>query len=308
MDLSVVRAVLAAWSFDPAVIVGLIITSALYWLGLRYAKRRGIERRHLRPWRIAVFVAAMVVIFLTLNSPLDTWAESLVWAHMVQHELLTMVAAPLLLLSQPFMLLWRGVPLGARRSTLRWMSRSGVLRALEAVIDFLRKPIVSFVLYTGMFSVWHLPALYDAATQNDAIHAFEHICFLATAVLFWSQVIPSLPFKPRLGYPGQALFCGLAMLWGNVLGFAFVDTTTAFYPYYAALPRAADAISAVNDLHFAGGVMDVADTFIFISVVIIALALWLIDDERRQVAMDAQIAASRLASAQQVSSTPASRS
>lgn len=308
MDLSVVRAVLAAWSFDPAVIVGLIITSALYWLGLRYAKRRGIERRHLRPWRIAVFVVAMVVIFLTLNSPLDTWAESLVWAHMVQHELLTMVAAPLLLLSQPFMLLWRGVPLGARRSTLRWMSRSGVLRALEAVIDFLRKPIVSFVLYTGMFSVWHLPALYDAATQNDAIHAFEHICFLATAVLFWSQVIPSLPFKPRLGYPGQALFCGLAMLWGNVLGFAFVDTTTAFYPYYAALPRAADAISAVNDLHFAGGVMDVADTFIFISVVIIALALWLIDDERRQVAMDAQIAASRLASAQQVSSTPASRS
>lgn len=308
MDLSVVRAVLAAWSFDPAVIVGLIITSALYWLGLRYAKRRGIERRHLRPWRIAVFAAAMVVIFLTLNSPLDTWAESLVWAHMVQHELLTMVAAPLLLLSQPFMLLWRGVPLGARRSTLRWMSRSGVLRALEAVIDFLRKPIVSFVLYTGMFSVWHLPALYDAATQNDAIHAFEHICFLATAVLFWSQVIPSLPFKPRLGYPGQALFCGLAMLWGNVLGFAFVDTTTAFYPYYAALPRAADAISAVNDLHFAGGVMDVADTFIFISVVIIALALWLIDDERRQVAMDAQIAASRLASAQQVSSTPASRS
>lgn len=308
MDLSVVRAVLAAWSFDPAVIVGLIITSALYWLGLRYAKRRGIERRHLRPWRIAVFAAAMVVIFLTLNSPLDTWAGSLVWAHMVQHELLTMVAAPLLLLSQPFMLLWRGVPLGARRSTLRWMSRSGVLRALEAVIDFLRKPIVSFVLYTGMFSVWHLPALYDAATQNDAIHAFEHICFLATAVLFWSQVIPSLPFKPRLGYPGQALFCGLAMLWGNVLGFAFVDTTTAFYPYYAALPRAADAISAVNDLHFAGGVMDVADTFIFISVVIIALALWLIDDERRQVAMDAQIAASRLASAQQVSSTPASRS
>lgn len=308
MDTSMLSAILADWSFDPAVIVGLIITIALYWLGLRYAKRRGIERRHIRPWRIAVFALAMLVIFLTLNSPLDTWAESLVWAHMAQHELLTMVAAPLLLLSQPFMLLWRGVPLGARRSTLRWMSRSGVLRALEAIVDFLRKPVVSFTLYTGVFSVWHLPALYDAATENDAIHAFEHICFLATAVLFWSQVIPSLPFKPRLSYPGQAVYCGLAMLWGNVLGFAFVDTITPFYPYYAALPRAAGAISAVNDLHFAGGVMDVADTFIFISVVIIALALWLVDDERRQVAIDAQIAAARLASAQPPTSVPASRS
>lgn len=302
MNLSTIGALLSSWPIDPGVVIGLIITSALYWLGLRYAKRRGIERRHITPWRTALFALAMVVIFFTLDSPLDTWADTLVWAHMVQHELLTMVAAPLLLLSQPFMLMWRGVPLDARRSTLRWMSRKGWLAALEAIVSFLRKPLVSFTLYTGMFSLWHLPALYDAATENLAIHAFEHICFLATAVLFWSQAIPSLPWKPRLGYVGQAVFFSAAMLWGNVLGFAFVDATTPIYPYYAALPRAAGAISAVNDLHFAGGVMDAADTFIFISVAIVALALWLADDERRQAAMDAQIAASRLASAQSPSS------
>jgi cytochrome c oxidase assembly factor CtaG len=248
---------------------------------------------------VTLFVLAMVVIFLTLDSPLDTWADSLVYAHMIQHELLTMVAAPLLLLSQPFMLIWRGVPLGTRRATLGWMARARwPLRTLEAIVGFLRKPAVSWIVFTGVFSAWHLPWLYDAATQNDTIHAFEHLCFLVTAVFFWSQVIPSLPFKPRLSYPAQALYFGLAALWGNVLGWAFMFSTTAIYPYYAALPRAVGAISAVTDEHIAGGVMDAADTAIFLSVIIVVLALWLLDDERRQVVKDAQIAASRLAVAQ----------
>ncbi len=239
MNISTVLAALATWSIDPAVVIGLIITAVLYWAGLRYAKGRGIERRHLTRWHVTLFVLAMVVIFLTLDSPLDIWADTLVYAHMIQHELLTMVAAPLLLLSQPFMLIWRGVPLGARRATLGWMARARwPLRTLEAIVGFLRKPAVSWIVFTGVFSAWHLPWLYDAATQNDTIHAFEHLCFLVTAVFFWSQVIPSLPFKPRLSYPAQALYFGLAALWGNVLGWAFMFSTTAIYPYYAALPRA----------------------------------------------------------------------
>jgi len=287
-------------------VIGLIITAALYWLGYRYARQRGIERRHLAPWRTALFVLAILVIFFTLDSPLDTWANTLVWAHMIQHELLAMVAAPLLLLSQPFMLIWRGVPLGTRRATMRWMARTGwPLHTLEAIVTFLRKPAISWIAFTGMFSVWHLPALYDAATQHETIHAVEHICFLVTAVFFWSQVIPSLPFKPRLGYPLQALYLAAAMLWGNVLGWAFVDATTPFYPYYAALPRLAGALSAVDDLHLAGGVMDVTDTFIFISLSILALGLWLREEERKQAVVDAQIAASRAASLQsQVSHAP----
>lgn len=299
MNSSTLLTVLANWSIDPPVVIGLIVTAALYWAGYRYAKQRGIERRHLAPWRTWLFVLALVVIFFTLDSPLDTAADSLVYAHMIQHELLTMVAAPLLLLSQPFMLIWRGVPLGARRATLGWMARARwPLRTLEAIVGFWRKPAVSWIVFTGVFSAWHLPWLYDAATQNDAIHATEHMCFLVTAVFFWSQVIPSLPFKPRLSYVGQAVYFALAALWGNVLGWAFMFSTTAIYPYYAALPRAAGAISAVTDEHLAGGVMDAADTAIFLSVIIVALALWLRDDELRQADRDAQIAASRVATLQ----------
>lgn len=293
MNLSMLSALLANWSIDPLVVIGLVITGALYWAGYRYAQRTGIERRHLTPWRIALFILALLVIFFTLDSPLDTLADSLVYMHMIQHELLTMVAAPLLLLSQPFMLIWRGVPLVARRATLGWMARTRwPLHALEAIVRFWRKPVVSWLAFTLLFSAWHLPGLYDAATENNAIHAIEHLCFLATAVFFWSQFIPSLPWKPRLSYPAQALYFAAAAMWGNVMGFAFMFTTTPIYPYYAALPRAAGAISAVTDVHLAGGVMDAADTALFISAIIIALALWLRDDERRQAALDTQIAAS----------------
>lgn len=299
MNLSTLLAAVLQWPIDPPVVVGLIITGVLYWVGLRYARERGIERRHLAPWRTAVFYLALVVIFFTLDSPLDTLAGTFVWAHMVQHELLTMVAAPLLLLSQPFMLIWRGVPLGTRRTTLRWMMRKRwPYRTLEAIVTFLRKPAISWIAFTAVFSVWHFPWLYDAATENDFIHATEHICFLVVAVFFWSQFIPSLPFKPRLSYVAQAGYLALAAMWGNILGTAFIFSTTAIYPYYAALPRAAGVISAVVDEHIAGGVMDAADTTIFISLIIVTLALWLRDDEQRQAAMDAQIAASRLAAAQ----------
>ncbi|HEX5569835.1 MAG TPA: hypothetical protein VFX31_00515, partial [Ktedonobacterales bacterium] len=78
--------------------------------------------------------------------------------------------------------------------------------------------------------------------------------------------------------------------------------TTAIYPYYAALPRAAGAISAVTDIHLAGGVMDAADTALFISAIIVALALWLRDDERRQATVDAQIAATLATTSSQASS------
>ena len=300
MQLSTLGAMLANWSIDPPVVVGLIITGVLYWAGYRYAFRTGIERRHLTWWRTALFILALLVIFFTLNSPLDTLADSLVYAHMIQHELLTMVAAPLLLFSQPFMLIWRGVPLGARRATLKWMAGARwPLRTLEAIFGFWRKPVVSWLAFTVLFSAWHLPWLYDAATENDTIHALEHVCFLMTAVFFWSQIIPSLPFKPRLSYPKQALYFALAAMWGNVMGFAFMFSTTPIYPYYAALPRAAGAISAVTDIHLAGGVMDAADTALFLSAIIIALALWLRDDEQRQATVDAQIAASLAAASSQ---------
>ncbi len=281
MNLSVALMTLAHWPLDPTVIIGLVISAALYWRGVSYMRSHGLGRR-LRSWRIALFALALVVIFFTLNSPLDDWADQYLWAHMIQHELLALAATPLLLLGDPLMIMWRGIPLGGRRATAKWLVRQGwPVRLFETLERFFRRPAVSWLTFVMLFSVWHLPALYDLATENIFIHAFEHICFIFGGLVFWSQFIPSLPFKPRIGPLAQAAYFFLAAMWGNVLGWAFMFSTVPSYPYYASLRRTPDMISAIVDQHYAGGVMDVADTIVFISCIMIALGLWLLEVERK---------------------------
>lgn len=290
---------LARWPFDPAVIAGIVVAAALYWLGARYMRAHGLGRR-LRLWRAGLFALGLLTLFFTLNSPLDDWADQYLWAHMLQHELLALTVAPLLLLGEPLMVMWRGIPLGGRRAAAGWAVRRGwPARLFEALERFFRRPAVSWLALVVLFSAWHLPALYDAATENAALHAFEHACFLFGGLVFWSQLIPSLPFKPKLKPLGQAVYFGLAAMWGNVLGWAFMFSTAPSYPYYAHLARASGMIPAIVDEHIAGGVMDIADTAIFISCIMIALGLWLREVERQSeaetAAQDAEQAAARSA-------------
>src|SRR5215469_2508003 len=98
---------LTQWPSDPTVVVGIVISTALYWAGVRYMQAHGLGRR-LAWWRQALFALGLVVLFLTLNSPLDDWADTYLWSHMLQHELLALVVAPLLLLGEPMLIMWRG--------------------------------------------------------------------------------------------------------------------------------------------------------------------------------------------------------
>ena len=281
MAIPAILAWVASWPYDPAVIAGIAITAALYWLGARYMRARGLGR-NLRAWRAALFTLGLLTLFLTLDSPLDDLADQLLWAHMLQHELLALAVAPLLLLGEPLMVMWRGVPLGGRRAIAGWAVRAGwPARLFDALERFFRRPAVSWLTLVVLFSVWHLPALYDLATEHAALHAFEHLCFLFGGLVFWSQLIPSLPFKPKLKPLWQAVYFGLAAMWGNVLGWAFMFSTTPSYPYYAHLARTPGMVSAIVDEHIAGGVMDIADTAIFISCIMIALGHWLREVERQ---------------------------
>lgn len=281
MSLALVFSSLASWPFDPAVVIGLVISAALYWLGAHYMWTHGLGRR-LVWWRMALFTLGLLVIFLTLNSPLDEWADQYLWAHMLQHELLALVGAPLLLLGEPLLVMWRGIPLSGRRATARWFVQRGwPIRLFEALERFFRRPVVSWLTFVILFSVWHLPSLYDLATENPAAHAFEHICFIFGGLVFWSQFIPSFPFKVNTNPLGQTLYFFLAALWGNILGWAFMFSTTPSYPHYTHIARTAGMISAITDQHLAGGVMDAADTALFVSCTIIALGLWLQEMERR---------------------------
>ena len=272
--------VLTDWTLEPTVIAGLVIAALLYGRGVIYSRRHGQASR-LRWWHVLAFYIGLLAIFVALESALDDYAEQVLWAHMIQHELLMMVAPPLLLLGMPTLPLWRAIPLVARRNSLQWvMRRRGTRRAAHVLGSVFSTPAICLGIFVVTIYVWHLPALYNAALENIAIHAFQHLCFIWAGLFFWSQALPWRPGRPRLSYPRRAAYLILGGLASNILDTVFMFSTGVIYSYYAALPREAGAVSVLEDQHIAGAIMSVSGTIIITCMVMVMIGLWLQASER----------------------------
>jgi putative membrane protein len=183
---------LTDWSFDPIFLVPLLL-AVLYFKGyLRYRRRGG---RHFPLWRPLLFTAGVAVVALALMSPIDLLADySFSW-HMAQHDLLVLVAVPLILLGAPFIPVVRGLPLAVRR---RWFIPFARHGAVRGVVRTLTRPLVALALYELTVLAWHVPGLYDRALFNEWAHYGMHLSFIVTGVCFWWNVVTPYPFPSRL--------------------------------------------------------------------------------------------------------------
>lgn len=274
-----------SWSFDPPVLLGLVAAAFLYWWGVRYSLRAGMDR-HLPSWRWVCYAAGLLAIFIALESPLDAWSDTYLWAHMVQHLVLIYLAAPLLLFGAPLMPVWRAVPLETRRTSLRWlMLHPRPRRAALALSRFISRPAIIWGLFVGDFIAWHTSVLYDAALDNQPIHDLEHLCFLVTALLFWAQIIPSLPLKPRLSLGAQAFYAFGAGAATELVSLALTFSAFPLYTHYATVSRPAGAISAIVDQTVAGALMNFTDVVLYGTLFMVLLWRW-IEEALRQDADD----------------------
>ena len=230
---------------------------SLVLTGLAAAYARGWHRLravgHAPPlWRLALYALGLTAVTAALLSPLDDLAAARFSAHMGQHLLLTMVAAPLLLLGNPLPLVLWGLPPRARWRLAAPLRRRSRLRAALSALTFLP---VAGVLHVTAVWLWHLPVLYDAAVEHELVHAFEHATFFATAILFWWPIIQPAPrLRPR-SHPGfQILYLLVATAQNTALGMVLAVPERAFYPHYVSV-AAALGISAVDDQMLGGGLM-----------------------------------------------------
>jgi putative membrane protein len=203
-------------------------------------------------WRPVVYALGLLTVAAALLSPLDDLAVSRFSAHMAQHLLLTMMAAPLLLLGNPLPLILWGVPPGLRRGLAMPFRRDARSRSALSALTFW--PAAGF-LHVASVWVWHLPVLYDAAAEHELVHAVEHVTFFATALLFWWPIIRPAPrLGPRL-HPGlQIAYLLAATAQSTALGMLLAVPERAFYPHYARI-AATLGISAVEDQMLGGGLM-----------------------------------------------------
>lgn len=189
------RAIFEAWSPPVFLSAMLALSAVIYtrgWLAIR--KTRPL----LFPaWRLASFLLGLAVIWLSIASPLDGFADVLLSAHMVEHLLLMSFVPPLLLLGYPAVPLLRGLPHWFTVPLLGPLLRMKSLRALG---HFLTTPVVAWLAMNLIFLGWHIPAAYDFALENEYWHDFEHICFLFSSILFWWPLIRPWPTSAR--YPG----------------------------------------------------------------------------------------------------------
>ena len=160
---SVAGAALASWSVPFWMTLGVLLAAILYIRGWR---RLAYLRSTLLPgWRLACFLAGLTSLWLAIASPLDAFANFLLTAHMVQHLLMMVVAAPLILLGSPQNVLLRGLPRWAARDALgpflswRFLKRFGQL---------VTHPAFCWLAAAVALLAWHIPAAYDLALSLRA--------------------------------------------------------------------------------------------------------------------------------------------
>jgi putative membrane protein len=208
------RYILDNWSFDPFLIIAVVV---VIWheIGLaRLARRSRPERTRERRIRSLWFYAGLAVLLIAVESPLDYWADSYFMVHMTQHLLLMFAAPSLVVKGAPWQPLLDALPGRGGQSVTRGVMTGAWSRPLRAVGRVLLRPWVSIAFFNVVMVAWHIPAAFDLAADNSAVHIWlMHSSFFLAGVLFWLQFIPSPPFRAGLEPLGRAA----ALLTTNVV-------------------------------------------------------------------------------------------
>ncbi|MEZ5074797.1 MAG: cytochrome c oxidase assembly protein [Solirubrobacterales bacterium] len=231
--------------------------------------RLGDAGRPVPRWRQAFFLAGLLALAVAYVSPVDELSDEMLTWHMVQHLLIMDVAALFFVLGLTGPLLQ---PLLAMRG-LRWLRH-------------LANPIFALTVWTVLLYVWHIPALYEAATfDSDLVHALQHLCFFFAGVAFWMSLLGPLPKPSWFTGAASAGFVFAVRLIGAVLANVLMWSSSVIYARYAP-GEAAHGISALSDQGLAGVVMMAESTVITLSILTWLVLRWAKHDTERQELLD----------------------
>jgi putative membrane protein len=259
-----VQAVFKEWSPPVPVTLALALTAFIYVRGWRRLSRP--FPNIFSTTQLATFMSGMFALWIAVGSPLEAFDDELLSIHMVQHRLLMLVAPPLLLLGAPVMPILHGLPkLFVRRilgPVLRW-------RPAQALGRFLTHPTFCWLSATLASILWHLPRAFEFALRSDSWHEVEHICFFTSSLLFWWPVIqpwPSIARWPRWSIPVYLFFGVIA---NDILSAFLAFWPAPLYPSYASADHRLFNIDPVDDQAFAGALMWVFGTFVYLAPAVV---------------------------------------
>ena len=232
----------AGWTFDPLVTIPLGIVLLVFLAGQRQiAHRSRIERK--RPW---LFLGGWLVLALSLISPLHEGGERSFTLHMIEHELIMLVATFLLAASHVGGVLAWGLP-----APLRLTLGGGWKAPLSSLWRRLTDPITATILQAVVMWVWHVPALFDRALASQGWHVAQHLCFIASSLIFWAAMIDTR----RNSYLLSAACLFVTSLVEGALGALMALSVSPWYSAYAAMALSGIGLDPTSDQQLAGLIM-----------------------------------------------------
>src|SRR5215813_5127233 len=243
---------------SPVWLILTIVAVLVYlrgWLHVRSTSLNVIDT-----WRAGSFVLGLISIWSALASSIAVWDQASLTGHMIQHLLLMTFAAPLILLSEPAMLLLHGLPRRFVRSIIgplfRW-------RPVQQLGRLLSQPALCWLAAVGALVIWHVPAAFTPGMQSKAWHAIEHASFLGTGFLFWWPVVQPWPGVSRRPDWPIVLYLFLATLPCDVLSAFLVFSERVAYPVYLSV-SGQSSLSVLADQQCAGALMWTCVTIVYL--------------------------------------------
>jgi putative membrane protein len=261
------------WTWDPWVLFPLTLAGGLYATGVARLWRRVGPGGGVRFWQAAAFALGWVTLVVALVSPLHWLGERLFTVHMIEHELLMMLAAPCLVLARPI-----GPALWALPSGLR----HGVAAGLRAIGNswpwfVVSSPAAATLIHGAALWLWHLPALYQSALVDERVHWIQHASFLLSALLFWWALLQGRDRRRGLGPAVLYLFATATH--SSLLGVLIALASRPIYPVQTA-SAPGWGLDALEDQQLAGLIMWVPGGLVYTIAGVALAGLWIAPSSR----------------------------
>jgi cytochrome c oxidase assembly factor CtaG len=252
--------------------VSLGLLAIVYGIGVARVWSTAGFGRGIGYWEAASFALGWLVLAAALVSRLDEWSDTLFAAHMLQHELLMVIAAPLVALGAPITAVAWALPNrmehGAGQRLVRVLARSAWILPAAAVC----------VLHAVLLWIWHVPVLYDLALAHETVHAVQHLSFFGSGVLFWWVLAHGR--TGRSGYGAAVLYVFATALHSGLLGALLALSPHVWYARYLT-GRNMWGLSPIEDQQIAGLIMWIPASVVFSAAGLVFLAGWLRESGRR---------------------------
>jgi cytochrome c oxidase assembly factor CtaG len=257
------------WSFEPWALVPLALCLLLYLAGIVRLLRRADKSRSTLIRHAVLFLTGWLVLAGATMSPLHEGGQHSFTLHMIEHELIMLVAAPLMALSRPLGVMIWSLPSAGRVGLSGW-ARQGVSHWIWSRAT---APLTATLVQIGVIWLWHVPGPFELALRHEGWHIVQHICFLLSALLFWWAMV--FGRSGRQGYGLSAFYLFVTSLAEGGLGALMTFSASPWYADYAAMGMGLIGLTPEQDQQLAGLIMWIPGGMIHAGAAIVMMIRWL---------------------------------